>query len=111
MLLSASHVGVSYGRRVALAEISLTLDAGQIVALLGPNGSGKSTLLRALLGQLPANGSIQWQGKPIGQWPRRELARGCLSGKLPAWEPGQTVGETLLLGRAVSAAIWYRVAA
>jgi iron complex transport system ATP-binding protein len=101
MLLSASHLGVSYGRRVALADISLTLEAGEVVALLGPNGSGKSTLLRALLGQLSANGSIQWQGKSVAQWPRRELAREvAYLAQLPAWEPGQTVGETLLIGRA-----------
>jgi len=101
MLLSASHLGVSYGRNVALADVSFMLDAGEVIALLGPNGSGKSTLLRALLGQLSASGSIQWQGRPVAQWPGRELARevGFLA-QLPVWEPGQTVGETLLLGRA-----------
>ena len=101
MVFAASHLAVSYGQRPALADLSFTLNPGEVVGLLGPNGSGKSTLLRAMLGQLLFGGSVQWLGKPLKQWPRRELARqvGFLA-QHPAWEPGQTVGETLLLGRA-----------
>ena len=38
----------SYGSRIALHELSLTVQSGEIVALLGPNGSGKTTLFRVL---------------------------------------------------------------
>jgi len=101
MLLVVSHLEVSYGRHAALIDVSLTLAAGEVVALLGPNGSGKSTLLRALLGQLPGGGSIEWHGVSIAQWPARGLAREvAYLAQIPGWEPQQTVGDTLRLGRA-----------
>ena len=43
-----------------LRDISLSLEPGQILAILGPNGSGKSTLIKVLLGHLRATGSIIW---------------------------------------------------
>ena len=46
--LTARGVTVSYGKRPAVEDASLTLAAGCVTALLGPNGSGKSTLLRAM---------------------------------------------------------------
>jgi iron complex transport system ATP-binding protein len=101
MLLAASHLSVSYGKQTAVADVSFALDGGKVVALLGPNGSGKSTLLRALLGQHPSSGDIQWQGKSLAHWSRRELSRQvAYLAQLPSWETGQLVVDVLRLGRA-----------
>ena len=53
------------GGVVALADISLTLHAGDLMVLLGPSGCGKSTLLRLIAGlDRPSAGRIDWPGSP-----------------------------------------------
>lgn len=62
--------------RAALTNVDLDVRRGSLLALLGPNGSGKSTLLRVMLGELaPLRGSVAYQGRPIGSWKRRDVAR------------------------------------
>ena len=52
------------GRRVVLADVSLTVEDGEFVGMLGPNGAGKTTLIRAVLGLLPAaRGSLRVLGR------------------------------------------------
>ena len=50
MLLVVEHIRVSYQRVPALHDVSLTLNRGEIVAIVGGNGNGKSTTLRAIAG-------------------------------------------------------------
>ena len=56
--LAFSHVSVSYGRTVALDDLSLTVASGEKVAITGANGAGKSTLLRCLLGLQRADAGV-----------------------------------------------------
>jgi NitT/TauT family transport system ATP-binding protein len=69
--IDLSQIAVSFpfgrgDRRIALAGVSLTIEPGQLVALIGPNGSGKSTLLRVVAGLLaPDRGRAELDGQPI----------------------------------------------
>lgn len=100
-LLQAHSLRFSYGVQPILNSVSLSLAAGEVVALLGPNGSGKSTLIKLLLGHLRGEGAIEWEGKDLKQWSKRDLARRvAYLPQSPMFEADQTVEEALRLGRA-----------
>jgi iron complex transport system ATP-binding protein len=76
-MLEVQNITINYGECAVVQDVSLTLEAGKIIALLGANGAGKTTLLKALNASLPvANGAIQLDGKLIEKFSRREIARG-----------------------------------
>lgn len=100
-LLTASQLRFAYGERPVLRDVSVHLRGGEVVALIGPNGSGKSTLIKVLLGTLRGTGSIEWSGKRMHLWRRRELARQvAYLAQSPGFEPEQPVADVLRLGRA-----------
>lgn len=67
-ILECHSLSKSYGRKVALDGVDLTLPAGKIIGLLGPNGSGKTTLLKLINGLLtPSAGELLINGLPPGQ--------------------------------------------
>lgn len=74
---------VVYGSLAAVGPLSLTIEAGQAVALVGPSGSGKTSLLKLLAGQVePAAGRVTVAGRDLARSRgRRELPR--LVGLLP----------------------------
>jgi ABC-2 type transport system ATP-binding protein len=60
----------SYGERVALDGVTLTVQAGELFGLLGPNGAGKSTFLKLASGQLsPSQGEVRILGRPASTSP------------------------------------------
>jgi iron complex transport system ATP-binding protein len=73
--LSAGSVNVSIGTKEIVRDASLSINAGELVALVGPNGAGKTTLMRALAGLVPARGTIVLADKPLGSLTLRERAR------------------------------------
>ena len=77
-MLTVDGLSSAYGRIAVLHEVSLTVAAGEIVALVGSNGAGKTTLLRTLSGVQPAKGGrILFEGAPIErQAPHRRVALG-----------------------------------
>ena len=64
-LLSVKGLRAGYGRAEVLHGIDLQAPQGSVITVIGPNGAGKSTLLNALMGVLPAHGSIEFNGQSI----------------------------------------------
>ena len=65
-LLQVDGISAAYGKVVALKQVSISVKAGEIVAILGANGAGKTTLLNAISGVLPiGGGAILLDGKRI----------------------------------------------
>ena len=62
-LLEVSNLTASYGRVIALNDVSLTVGSGEVVAILGANGAGKTTLLNAISGvHTPQSGKVTFSG-------------------------------------------------
>ena len=58
-MLEIEHLTKKYGGKRAVDDLSLSLGAGRLVALLGPNGSGKTTLMKMIAGlATPSSGSM-----------------------------------------------------
>lgn len=74
-LLTAKGLSVRLAGRTVLQDVSLSLTAGHLVALVGPNGAGKTTLLRALAGLIPSAGEIEIDGQRLASLPLRERAK------------------------------------
>ncbi len=71
-LISARNLSLVAGRLTILNDVSVAIDAREIVVLIGPNGSGKTTLLKALLGLTRVSGSVvRRSGLKIGYVPQQ----------------------------------------
>jgi branched-chain amino acid transport system ATP-binding protein len=65
-MLQLHNIDAFYGKAQALWDVSLTINEGEIVALVGANGAGKTTLLKIISGLLrPASGSVEFLGERI----------------------------------------------
>jgi branched-chain amino acid transport system ATP-binding protein len=99
--LRVEHLEVRYGDLVGVADVSLEVKAGTIVALLGANGAGKTTTLNAIAGLVPASkGTIEWRGEAIARLPAHAIVRKGLALSPEGWRlfTGQTVEQNLRLG-------------
>jgi branched-chain amino acid transport system ATP-binding protein len=74
-LLELKDVSARYGQVTALHGVSLTVDDGEIVALLGANGAGKTTTLRAVSGTVRRGGDVVFAGKRLGRAGPESIAR------------------------------------
>ncbi len=115
MLLEIAHLNVRYEKAVLINDLSLSVEAGELVSLVGPNGAGKSTTLRAISGlvawereikrrstgsEIALEGTVTFNGERIDQIPAHEIVRRglvlCPERRRPFREI--TVLENLLAG-------------
>lgn len=100
-LLAVSNLEVRYGDLIGVADVSLEVPQGGIVALLGSNGAGKTTTLNAIAGLVPASaGRIELQGRDVAGVPAYSIVRKGLALSPEGWRlfVQQTVENNLLLG-------------
>lgn len=75
-MLLIEHIHVGYGKAVALRDVSMRLERGEMVTLLGANGAGKSTLLKAISGIIPPiSGRIIFNGEEIQKLPSHKIVQ------------------------------------
>src|SRR5690349_2143202 len=76
-MIEFSHVWRSYGSKMAVSGLSLSIRPGELFALLGPNGAGKTTTIKMLVGLLrPSAGVVRICGYDVARQPRQ--ANHCL---------------------------------
>jgi len=98
--LEVSRLSVAYGKVEALHRASLRVAEGSIVTVIGPNGAGKTTLLGAVMGLLPASGTLRYAGAALEGVPTEDrVARGmCLVPERRELFAGLSVQDNLRLG-------------
>ena len=101
LALAVRNLSVRYGGLVGIADVSLHVRQGSVVALIGPNGAGKTTTLNAIAGLVPvASGRVTWQGTDITGQPAYAVVKRGLALSPEGWRlfVGQTVEQNLRLG-------------
>lgn len=100
-LLRIEHLQVRYGDLIGVADVSLDVPTGSVVALLGSNGAGKTTTLNAIAGIVPASaGSVTFAGENIAGQPAYAVVRKGLALSPEGWRlfTQQSVENNLMLG-------------
>ena len=100
-MISLSHVSFSYNDSLVIDHLHLTVEKGEMVALLGPNGSGKTTLIKLACGVLPPdNGDIYLNSSRLSKLGRKAVAQQVAVVPQQFFTPFSfTLEEVVLLGR------------
>ncbi len=101
MMLELDAVNAGYGRAQVLRDLSLKVEAGEILCLLGRNGAGKTTTMQAIMGLLPLmSGRVVLDGTDVSKLPPHEVPRHGI-GYIPQGRrlfSGLTVAQNLEIG-------------
>jgi len=100
-LLRISHLEVRYGDLIGVADVSLEVPRGSVVALLGSNGAGKTTTLNAIAGIARASaGTVEFKGEELAGQPAYSIVRKGLALSPEGWRlfAQQSVENNLMLG-------------
>ena len=94
MILESREITKKYGSKTAVNQVSLSLEAGLVYAMLGPNGSGKTTWMKMAAGLVkPTSGEILYQGNPVGVQSKREIAYMSTEPYFYSWMTVADVGK------------------
>jgi branched-chain amino acid transport system ATP-binding protein len=74
-MLRIECLSAGYGEAAVLRDVSLAVEAGEVVTLVGRNGAGKTTLLRCVMGLHPYTGRVELLGTDLGRLPAYRRAR------------------------------------
>jgi branched-chain amino acid transport system ATP-binding protein len=75
-LLEVRELTRAFGALKAVAGVSFSIRAGELVGLIGPNGAGKSTLYNVIVGAIaPSSGQVVFKGRPVAGWKPYQAAR------------------------------------
>ena len=99
-MLEVRNLHAYYGKSHILQGVDLDIAAGEVVSLLGRNGVGRSTTVKAIMGEVPPQGTIRFKGQDIAGLPSHKIARLGL-GYVPEHHdifPSLTVRQNLILG-------------
>jgi branched-chain amino acid transport system ATP-binding protein len=100
-MLRLDGIGAGYGAAQVLFDVSLSVEAGEILCLLGRNGAGKTTLMKATMGLLPlSTGAVHLAGAEISRLPAHEIPKAGL-GYIPQGRrlfTGLSVAQNLEIG-------------
>ena len=100
-MLEVDNLHAHYGKSHVLHGVNFTLGEGEIVCLLGRNGAGRSTTAKAIMGLVPATGSVRWRGQSLLGKPPHDIAQLGV-GYVPENRdvfPRLTVHQNLMLGQ------------
>jgi ABC-type branched-subunit amino acid transport system ATPase component/ABC-type branched-subunit amino acid transport system permease subunit len=100
-LLEVKGATMRFGGLLAVNDLNLAVNAGEIVALIGPNGAGKSTMFNQISGvDTPTSGEVRFLGKPVAGHDSREIARMGMSRTFQHVKllPTMTVLENVAIG-------------
>ena len=99
--LEVESLSLRFGGLSVLTDVSLHVEAAELLALIGPNGAGKTSVLNCISGIYRGEGTIRLRGQDINGLPAHEIARRGVARTFQHGEvfPQMTVLENLLTGR------------
>src|SRR2546430_12528677 len=97
-MLDVEDLSVRYGATLAVEDVTLSIEPGEVAALLGPSGCGKTTLLRVIAGFVrQAKGRVRVDGAPIDHLPANQRNIGIVFQNYALF-PHMTVAENVAYG-------------
>jgi oligopeptide transport system ATP-binding protein len=100
--LACRGLSVAYSRKLAVANVDLTLRRGRTLAIVGESGCGKSTLARALLRLQPCEGEIRWIGRPVQRLGGAALRRARRQAQIVFQDPYGALSPRLTIDEIVA---------